>query len=47
MSLNQILDYFKWKFWTHKTKAMTKDAKVNIAVTYLILLPQSDIYEQG
>ncbi len=24
-----------WKFWTHNAKAMAKDKKVNIAVTYV------------
>jgi hypothetical protein len=31
-----ILDPFElWQFWTHNTKAMAKDKKVNIAVTHM------------
>jgi hypothetical protein len=25
-----------WKFWSHNIKAMAKDKKVNIAVTYML-----------
>jgi len=35
---SSISNFFEcWKFWTHNPKAMAKDRKVNIAVTYCIL----------